>query len=86
MVNEALRHARVAAGLSQAEMGKRLGLTMAGYRQKKSVSEKLLLRKAEKWQIYLGKAWTKFFTPHSINLIEDFSPSIPPALKGGVKT
>lgn len=41
-----LRKARKAAGLTQAQMGQRLGLTMAGYRQKESGERKISVEEA----------------------------------------
>lgn len=43
-----LRAARLAAGLTQAEMGKKLGLTMAGYRQKEVGERKISIEEAIK--------------------------------------
>ena len=63
MVNEALRHARVAAGLSQAEMGKRLGLTMAGYRQKEIGERKITVEEGRQMADILGKSMDEIFLP-----------------------
>lgn len=43
-----LRAARLAAGLTQEEMGKKLGLTMAGYRQKEVGERKISIEEAVK--------------------------------------
>lgn len=48
MIMQRLRNARVAAGLTQEEMGKRLGLTMAGYRQKEVGERKIYIDEANK--------------------------------------
>lgn len=49
-----LRNARMAAGLTQAEMGKKLGLTMAGYRQKESGERKISIQEANQIVQILG--------------------------------
>lgn len=61
MVNEALRRARVEAGLTQAEMGERLGLTMAGYRQKEIGDRKITVEEGRKMADILGKSMDEIF-------------------------
>lgn len=61
MVNEALRRARVEAGLTQAEMGDRLGLTMAGYRQKEIGDRKITVEEGRKMADILGKSMDEIF-------------------------
>lgn len=45
---ERLRRARRAAGLTQAEMGEKLGITMAGYRQKETGERRISIEEANK--------------------------------------
>lgn len=66
MVNEALRRARVSAGLTQAEMGEKLGLTMAGYRQKEIGDRRITIEEATEMAKILGKSLDEIFLP-SIN-------------------
>ena len=66
MVNEALRRARVSAGLTQAEMGEKLGLTMAGYRQKEIGNRRITIEEATEMAKILGKSLDEIFLP-SIN-------------------
>lgn len=66
MVNEALRAARISAGLTQAEMGEKLGLTMAGYRQKETGERRITIEEAKKMAAVLGKSLDDIFLP-SIN-------------------
>lgn len=63
MANEALRQARVAAGLTQAEMGAKLGLTMAGYRQKEIGERRITIEEAQKMADILGKSLDDIFLP-----------------------
>ena len=63
MVNKELRAARINAGLTQAEMGKRLGLTMAGYRQKETGERKITIDEAKKIAEVLGKSLDDIFLP-----------------------
>lgn len=63
MSYEALRRARVAAGLTQAEMGAKLGLTMAGYRQKEIGERKINVDEARKMAEILGKSMDDIFLP-----------------------
>ena len=63
MVNKELRAARINAGLTQAEMGKRLGLTMAGYRQKETGERKITIEEAQKMASILGKSLDDIFLP-----------------------
>lgn len=63
MINEALRSARVSAGLTQAQMGAKLGLTMAGYRQKETGERKITIEEAKKMAEVLGKSLNDIFLP-----------------------
>ena len=63
MVNEALRRARVSAGLTQAEMGEKLGLTMAGYRQKEIGDRRITIEEATEMAKILGKSLDEIFLP-----------------------
>lgn len=63
MVYEHLRKARVEAGLTQAEMGAKLGLTMAGYRQKETGERKITIDEASKIASILGKSIEDIFLP-----------------------
>lgn len=69
MVYEELRKARVSAGLTQAEMGKKLGLTMAGYRQKETGERKITIEEARKMAEILDKRMDDIFLP-SLNQID----------------
>lgn len=63
MVYEQLRQARIEAGLTQAEMGAKLGLTMAGYRQKETGERKISIDEAQKMAEILGKNMADIFLP-----------------------
>lgn len=51
---EKLRQARVNAGLTQSQMGEKLGLTLAGYRQKEIGERKISIKEANKIANILG--------------------------------
>ena len=56
-----LRAARRAAKLTQTEMGKLMGLTMAGYRQKETGERNLTIKEANKIAKILGTTLDPLF-------------------------
>jgi transcriptional regulator with XRE-family HTH domain len=60
---ESLRRARIEAGLTQADMGEKMGLTMAGYRQKEIGDRKITIEDAQKISNILGKSLDDIFSP-----------------------
>lgn len=56
-----LRAARRAAKLTQTEMGKLMGLTMAGYRQKETEERNLTIKEANKIAKILGTTLDPLF-------------------------
>ena len=63
MVLERLRRARLAAGYTQEEMGRKLGLTMAGYRQKEIGDRKISVDEAAQIASILGVSMDDIFLP-----------------------
>lgn len=60
MLNK-LRLAREKAGLTQSEMGRKLGLTLAGYRQKEVGERKISVEEANKMVKILGTTLDEIF-------------------------
>ncbi len=56
-----LRLAREKAGLTQSEMGQKLGLTLAGYRQKEVGDRKISVGEANKMAKILGTTLDEIF-------------------------
>lgn len=56
-----LRLAREKAGLTQSEMGQKLGLTLAGYRQKEVGDRKISVEEANKIAKILGTTLDEIF-------------------------
>lgn len=61
MVMNRLRRARLAAGYTQEEMGRKLGLTMAGYRQKEVGERKITVEEAARIAEILGTSMDDIF-------------------------
>nr|DAH67094.1 MAG TPA: Helix-turn-helix XRE-family like protein [Caudoviricetes sp.] len=60
-----LRRARLAAGYTQEEMGRKLGLTMAGYRQKEVGERKITVEEAARIAEILGTSMDDIFLTDS---------------------
>ena len=58
---EQLKRARRGAGFTQAQLGKELGLTMAGYRQKETGLRKMSIDEAVSIAKILGKSLDEVF-------------------------